>query len=318
MIRAWEAGEGGGREIAPDEAVRLARAGGTGAIWIDLDCEEPAAARAVIEPLGIHPLALEDMVTQVNRPKVDDYGGYLYIAVHTARWEHDMPSLREIDILISERYLITYHDGATRPITAAHETLARRAELLGRGPAHLLHFILDLMVDNYLPIMDKIAGEIDELEEDVLHGGRRRVNARILRLKRGMAAMRRIIGPQRDTILALTRDEFRAIPAPLRPYLRDVFDRLARVSDLMESYREEVSGLLELTVAMTSTRLNEVIKVLTVFATIMLPLTVITSYYGMNFRFAEYEFKYATAYVLALLTACALGTWWLLRRNRWL
>lgn len=318
MIRAWLADERGGRELPPDEAVRLAATPGPGAIWIDLDCEEEGAARALLEPLHVHPLALEDMVKQVNRPKVDDYRDYLYIAVHSARWEDARATLREIDALISERFLITYHDGESRSITAAHETLARRPELLARGPAYLLHFVLDLMVDNYMPIMDRIAEEIDAIEEDVLHGGRRRVDARILRLKRGMAALRRIVGPQRDTILALTRDEFRAIPPALRPYLRDVYDRLARVGDLMDSYREEVAGLLELHVAMVSARLNEVIKVLTVIATIMLPLTVVTSYYGMNFKFAEYEWRYSTLYIVGLLAATALVTWWLLRRNRWL
>jgi len=317
VIRAWHADGGMAREVPPEEAVRLALSG-PGAVWIDLDCVEPEVALELLRPLQFHPLALEDTVTQINRPKVDDYGEYLYLAVHTARWDDDQPTLREIDMLIGRRVLVSYHDGASRATTAMHEVLPRRPELLSRGPAQLVHLMLDVLVDNYFPIMERIAAEIDALEEEIFRLAARGVHERILRLKRGMSAVRRIIGPQRDTILALTRDEFGAIPAEMRPYLRDVYDRLARVGDLLESFRDESAMLLELQVAMTSNRLNEVIKTLTVIATIMFPLSVVTSYYGMNFEFIEYRWKYGGAYIMGLLAATAGATWWYLRRNRWL
>jgi magnesium transporter len=139
-----------------------------------------------------------------------------------------------------------------------------------------------------------------------------------MRMKRGMAALRRIVGPERDTMLALTRDEYRVIPPEIRPYLRDVYDRLARFNDLLDSFRDEVAGLLELHVSVVSNRLNQVIKVLTVIATLGLPLTVVTSYYGMNFEFAEYHWKYGELYVIGLLVALVGGTWWYLRRRRWI
>lgn len=317
MIRAWHADAAGAREVTPADAIRLAVAG-TGMAWVDTEAADESAVRALLGPLGIHPVAFDDMVAQINRPKVDDYGAYLYIAVHSARWEKgDRPTLREIDILIGERYLITFHEGATRSITAAHELLARRPELLSRGPATLLHFLLDCLVDHYLPITEEVAAEIDALEEALFGETQTGMNEGILRLKRGLSAMRRIVGPQRDTVLALTRDEFRAVPAEVRPYLRDVYDRLARVSDLLDSFRDEIATLLELHVAVTSNRLNNVIKVLTVIATIMMPLTVITSYYGMNFRLPEFAWEWGWLYALGLLAATALGTWWYLRRRQW-
>lgn len=317
MIRAWQADAGGAREVAPADAIRAAVAG-TCMVWVDIEEADEPEVQSLLAPLGVHPVAFEDMVTHINRPKVDDYGAYLYLAIHSARWEKgERPSLREIDMLIGERFLVTFHEGATRSVTAAHAILARRPELLARGPAILLHFLLDVLVDHYLPITEEIATEIDGLEEALFGGGETAMNEGILRLKRGLSALRRIVGPQRDTMLALTRDEFRAVPAEVRPYLRDVYDRLARVSDLLDSFRDEIATLLELHVAVTSNRLNNVIKVLTVIATIMLPLTVITGYYGMNFRLPEFAWDWGWLYALGLLAATASGTWWYLRRRHW-
>jgi len=318
MIRAWRAETSGATAVDPAEAVQLASSGAA-MVWIDFDCEEQATLESLLAPLHIHPLAIEDMVQQINRPKVDNYGSYLYVVMHSARWEQDdKVTLREIDILVGERFIVTYHDGTTRSVASAHEVLPRRPEILAKGPAEMLHFLLDVLVDHYLPIMDQLADEIDQLEHLVFRAADREAHSRILRLKRGMAALRRVVGPERDTVLALTRDEFRPIPAEVRPYLRDVFDRLARVNDLLDSFRDEVAGLLELHVSVVSNRLNQVIKVLTVIATLGLPLTVVTSYYGMNFHFAAYDWKYGELYVLGLLVALVGVTWWILKRRRWL
>jgi magnesium transporter len=317
MIRAWHADAAGAHEVAPAEAVRLVLAGSC-SVWLDLEAVGEPEARALLAPLGIHPVAVDDMVAHINRPKVDDYGDYLYVAVHSARWESgDRPALREIDLLVGKRFLVTFHEGSTRSVAAAHAVLARRPELLSRGPAYLLHFLLDVLVDHYLPITDQIAAQVDEIEEQMFGEHDAPMNEGILKLKRGLSALRRIVGPQRDTILALTRDEFRPVPAEVRPYLRDVYDRLARVSDLLDSFRDEVATLLELHVAVTSNRLNQVIKVLTVIATIMLPLTVITSYYGMNFHLPEFAWRWGWLYALGLLTVTGFGTWWYLRRRHW-
>jgi magnesium transporter len=174
------------------------------------------------------------------------------------------------------------------------------------------------MADQYLPITDHVTEAIDQLEEGVFDDHHPPEHVQIMRLKRGLSALRRIIGPQRDTLLALTRDEFRPIPPDIRPYLRDVYDRLARVSDLLDSFRDEIGTLLELHVTLASHRLNEVIKRLTVIATVGLPLTVVTSYYGMNFEFPEYRTRHPHLFILSLIVASAVGTLWLLKRKRWL
>lgn len=323
MIRCWHAEGTQVRPVPVEEGVRLALSG-PGAVWLDMDAEPGAAVGAALAPLGIHPLAIEDMVVDVNRPKVDSYGGYVYVVVHSARWDEDRPELREIDLLVGERFLVTHHEGTTRSVLTAHEVLPRRPELLARGPAPLMHFLLDVMVDHWLPIMDQINDEVDELEESLFDAPDATLHRRILRLKRGMSALRRIVGPQRDTVLALTRDEFVPIPAEMRPYLRDVYDRLARVSDLLDSFREETASLLELHASQVSNQLNAVIKRLTVIATVGLPLTIVTSYYGMNVGpdriFPEFRWVHAHPIVVvwALGLVLTAGTWWYLRRRRWM
>jgi magnesium transporter len=318
VIRAWVANDAGSRMVTLEEAHRVVLEGG-GNVWIDFEGEDEPTVRDALAPCGIHPLVIEDLVLQVNRPKLDDYLDYAYIVVHSARWDDPLqrPSLREVDIVVGGTWIVTYHDGATRSVAAAAEMLSRRPALLARGPAQLMHFLLDVLVDHYLPLVDRLAEEVDRLEEEVFRHGSRAMLARILRVKRATSALRRIVGPQRDTLLALTRDELRTIPAELRPYLRDVYDRLARVADMLDSFRDEIASVLELHLSAVSNRTNEVIRRLTVIATIGLPLTVVTSYYGMNFRLPEYEWAHSEWYALGLMVTTALATWFYLRFRRW-
>lgn len=317
MIRAWIADAEGARKAAPGEALEAALEG-TANAWVDFESEDESSIRAVLGLLDIHPLVIDDIAVDLNRPKVDDFGSYLYVAAHSARWDDDRPIMREIDMVLGGRFLITSHDETTRSVAAAQEIIERRPTLLQRHPAVLLHYILDDMVSNYLPIVDHIADELDELEEQVLQeGGPTTVQHKIMHLKRGLSALRRIVGPQRDIILTLTRDEFHTIPADLRPYLRDVYDRLARVTDMLDSFRDLTGSLLELHVSMVSNRLNVIIKRLTVLATVGLPLTIITSYYGMNFALSEYHWAHPELYVLGLMVASGLVTWAILKWTRW-
>jgi magnesium transporter len=318
VIRVWIADDAGARTATLEEGHR-AVAGGPGNVWFDFQDEDEATVRGALEPCGVHPLVVEDLVLQVNRPKLDDYGEYVYIVVHSARWDHDdtRPSLREVDLVVGPNWIVTYHDGMTRSVMAAAEVLPKRPALLAKNPAVLMHYLLDVLVDHYMPLVDRLADEVDELEEQVFEDSTQAMHARILRIKRGIGGLRRIVGPQRDTLLALTRDELKPIPAELRPYLRDVYDRIARVADMLDSFRDESASVLELYLTAVSNRTNEVIRRLTVIATIGLPLTVVTSYYGMNFRFPEYEWSWGEWYAVGLMVATGLATWWFLRSRKW-
>lgn len=318
MITVWIAGPAGARMGTLEEAHAVVREGGAN-VWLDFESEDEATVRDAVAPWGVHPLVVEDLVMQINRPKLDDYGDYLYVAVHSALWEKadERPTLLEVDIVVGKNWLVTYHDEPTPAITAAVALLPKRPAVLAKSPAQLMHFILDVLVDHYLPLMDRLADEVDVLEEEVIADTSQSMHSRILRIKRGISGLRRIVGPQRDTVLSLTRDELRTIPAELRPYLRDVYDRLARVSDLLDSFRDESASVLELHLSALSNRMNEVIKRLTVIATVGLPLTVVTSYYGMNFELPEYKWPHSEWYALGLMLATAFATWLFLRSRKW-
>jgi magnesium transporter len=289
-------------------------------VWIDLQNTGAAGFDQLAPALQFHPLAIEDCVVDINHPKVDDYRDYLYIALHSARWDDASrePVLKEIDVLIGKNYLVTYHEEETRGIERAREALGRRGDLLSRGPDHLLYYILDVMVDNYLPIIELIHSRIDNLEERVLHRPGKRLLADVLRLKRGVASIRRVVGPQRDTILALTRDEFSGIRPAIRPYLRDVYDRLVRVGDLLDSFRDELATVLDIYVSQVSNQLNEVMKVLTLITVIIVPVTLVASIYGMNVRYPGSDTEWGFWVSLAVMALTALGMVVFFRSRRWL
>ena len=289
-------------------------------IWIDLENTGAAGFDALTPSLVFHPMAVEDCVMDVNFPRVDDYEQYIYMAVHSARWEEGehAPMIRELDILLGRDFLVTYHEEPTRGVTRAHELVSRRGQILSKGPDHLLYLILDVMVDNYMPILERVDSEIDRLEEKVLHAPSRELLAEILSFKRGIAALRRIVGPQRDTILTLTRDEYDLIRPEMRPYLRDVFDRLARISDLLDSFRDELATMLDIYVSQVSNQLNEVMKVLTAITVIIVPVTLVASIYGMNVLFPGFNTQGGFHVALGIMVATALGMWWYFRSRRWL
>ena len=289
-------------------------------IWIDLENTGTAGFDALGPALVFHPMAVEDCVMDVNFPRVDDYEKYIYMAVHSARWDADEvgPVIKELDILLGRQFIVTYHEEPTRGVTKARELVRRRGQILSKGPDHLLYLILDVMVDNYMPILERVQGEVDQLEEKILRAPSQKVLAEILRFKRGIGSLRRIVGPQRDTILTLTRDEYDLIRPEMRPYLRDVFDRLARISDLLDSFRDELATMLDIYVSQVSNQLNEVMKVLTAITVIIVPVTLVASIYGMNVMFPGFNTAEGFYGAVAIMVATALGMIWYFRSRRWL
>ncbi len=292
--------------------------------WLDIGEQTPEKHKFLIDVLRIHPLVVEDIWCERSLPKVEDFDGYMYVLVHgTARGA--VPSdidLIELDILLGSNFVITHHE-KSRSVSAVQEELRRSSRTLKKGPAWVMHSLLDHLVDHYMPLLDQMDEEIADLEDKVLaHAGtpkEKGLMARVLTFKRALMKLRRISSHQRDILLRLSRREFDKIPDDAMPFYRDVYDHFARVTDLADGYRELVAGVMEAYLSVQSNRMNEIMKRLTIMSTIMMPLTFIAGVYGMNFQFMpELGWKLGYPAAIGLMIAVTVGVVTYFKAKRWL
>jgi magnesium transporter len=254
--------------------------------WLDLTAPSHDDLAKLHEVFGFHPLALEDTEHFGERPKLDNYVDYIFLVFYGA-WRHrdgDPEPLREVHMFISGQYLITVHRDPFPPLEW------QRDELDGRvlhSEQFLLYRILDALTDSFFPLLAEMDDEIDKLEAAVLVSPTDEQLQRLFSLKRELVSMRKVVTPQRD-LFARSVDQIAQLPGLVldeRDYFRDVYDHLIRISDLIDSYRDLLSGATDLYLSTVSNRQNDVMKQLTVIATIFLPLSFITGFFGQNFGF---------------------------------
>jgi magnesium transporter len=291
-------------------------------VWADLSLPTPEETRVLSDVFHFHELAIEDAVAEIHHPKIESYGDYLYVVLHGIDFkarEHRFATL-DVDFFLGLNYLVTVHPGVSRSIGKINELCARNERLLGEGPAALMHRIIDAMVDNYRPEVEKLQDRLDQLEKDVFAAGHRNLVRRILDFKRDVASLRRVVHPQRDVVGRLARREFSFISEPLAYRYRDVYDHLVRLSEEAIFLQDRITSLLEAHLSAVSNQLNGIMKVLTVIATVFMPLTFITGLYGMNvtlphFGLGEDNFFWA---VVSLMLAISGGMLMIFRRRGWL
>jgi magnesium transporter len=274
------------RNIPPQEFSKLIR-DKRGLLWIDFTSETPEATRPILEEFGFHPLAIDDCLEETHAPKLDDWSDYLYIVLnymHLANkgeeWETEID---ELDIFLGPNYVITHHD---LPLSAIDDTLTacdRDPRNLQEGADHLLYKIIDNLVAEYMPIVEKIDEAIDHIEDEIFETPHSGTLERLFTLKRLLLSMRRILLPQREVLNKMARDDYKVIDRRDRIFFRDIYDHLVRLHDLNESLRDLVSGALDSYLSMTNNRMNEVMKTLTVITTLFMPITFVTGFFGMNF-----------------------------------
>ena len=289
-------------------------------VWIDAEGRSPEVEELLRE-LQIHPLTIEDIFETGTTPKVEDFGRYLYIRAHGVAVPAEGPyQLRkeELDIVIGPGWVFTHHGAGTSACSEVREELQR----LGRAldASRVAHLLLDRLVDDALPAMDAIDDAAEELEKaSVEPVPRRNLVAQVLALRSALHRFRRTAVHQREVLLRLARGEFAAIPKEQLPFLRDVYDHASRLADLADEARDLLGGVLEAHLSMVSNRLNEVTKVLTMTATVFLPISFIASVYGMNFENMpelHWRWGYPAVLVAMALTAGGLLLWF--RRRGWM
>jgi len=252
--------------------------------WVDLSSPTPEEGRLLSEVFHFHPLSVEDALGAVHHPKIEPYAGYLYLILHGINFKEEEHwfATHDVDFFLGRNYLVTIHDGHSRSIAKVKGICDQHDRALSEGPVALLHRIVDSMVENYRPEIESLESHMNALEDEAILGRRGDLVRDILGLKRDLAALRRVVIPQRDAVGRLARREFAMIGDEMAYRFRDVHDQLVRLSDEATLFQDRVTGILEAHLSAISNRLNTVMKVLTVMSTIFLPLTVLTSMWGMN------------------------------------
>ncbi len=294
-------------------------------IWIQVDDEVCAQAQEIlVDILKLHPLTVEDIWSSRSAPKVDDFEAYLFVLLHgVARAKGPKKvELVEVDIVIGKRFLIT-HDPANLVGDALRAELARSNRLLVKGIPWLAHAALDFAVDGFLPVIDELDGDLEQLQDDVLEKAGtpqgRGVLQRILQFKRTLQELRRVGIHQREILLKLSRGEYAELPAEVLPFYRDVYDHFLRISDITEGYRDLVTSSLDAYLSVQSNRMNEIMKTLTLMSTVMLPLTFIAGVYGMNFdHMPELHWLWGYPFALGLMVAVAIAIFAMFRHRGWI
>ncbi len=252
--------------------------------WLDLHNPGPDELVHLREIFDFHPLALEDTEDFGQRPKLDEYGDYVFLVFYGA-WrhrKHDRKPLREVHLFISGKFLVTIHRDPLPPLDHQREQLDGRVL---HSEQFLLYRVLDALVDSFFPLLEEMDDEIDTVESELITDPNERQLKRLFALKRELLAMRKVVTPQRD-LFASSVDRIADLPGLTldeRDYFRDIYDHLIRISDLIDSYRDLLSGATDLYLSTVSNRQNDVMKQLTVIATIFLPLGFITGFFGQNF-----------------------------------
>jgi magnesium transporter len=253
-------------------------------IWVDMQNPSEEEGRILKDVFHFHDLAVEDALSALQFPKVESYGDYLYLVLHRidfAAPEHCFQT-HDVDFFVGPNYLVSIHTGDSRSIEQISMICGRNSLALGEGTAALLHRIIDAMVDNYRPEIEELSERLDELEERVFDSSSANLAKDILNFKKDVSSLRRVVQPQRDVVGRLARREFPLIDEQIAYRFRDVHDHLVRIADESMFFQDRITSLLDANLAIVSNQLNSIMKILTVIATVFMPLTFITGLYGMN------------------------------------
>lgn len=295
--------------------------------WVHVQGRPTAGSlRQLGEAFRLHPLAVEDVLNTGQRPKIESFDHQLFIVLALPLMEDDVVTLHQVSFFMNGVFLVSFCEGGLDPF---HETV-KRLQGGGHNPRHrgvdfLLHGLLDRVIDQGFPVLENFGLLLEELEELILTGEDKEILGKIHLLKRELILLRRVLWPQREVINQLLRDDSELIRAETYPYLRDCYDHTIQVMDLIETYREMASSLLDIYWSSVNNRMNDIMRVLTVISTIFIPLTFIAGLYGMNFdrnasiwNMPELGWPLGYPLVLLIMVLVALGMLLFFRRKDWL
>lgn len=296
-------------------------------VWLDIDAKTSEnikkAQEILLDVFKFHYLTVEDCIETRNQPKVESFPNYLFFIVHGVKNETNSANFvtKELDGYLGKNFVVTFHNENFQSIDNVKRQIRAAPFACKRGAAYLLHQILDQLIDFYMPVVDDFDTAINSLEDRVfmMKRGSNLILEEIMDLRRSVARLKRISSRQLDVLYRFSHGEFQQIEENILPFYRDVHDHLLRISDLSESYRDLVSSLFDIHFSVTANKTNDVMKIMTMISTIMLPLSVIAGIYGMNFEnMPELKTRYGYFFTLGVMFLVAAGLLYYFWRKGWI
>ena len=289
--------------------------------WLDIEAPDDADYELLEHTFKFHPLTIEDIKHQEQRPKVDEYPDYNFTVIFQALWENDNVVFREHHLYVGSHYLITVHQEHSPALMEVHDRIAKSPSLTKGLPAFLTYLIIDGLVDSTFPALELLDDSVDSLEDDIIAKADSRLLDRIYHLKHSVVELRRLLGAQRDVFQALITHGIHLQQQDMTLYYRDVYDHIVRQYETVDSLRDLLTSAMDVYLSTVSNRLNQTTKALTVIASVFLPLSFLTGFYGMNFSYLTQvlESPYIAFAVGVGTMLIAIGIQlWLFRRRGWL
>jgi magnesium transporter len=308
--------------LTPERAAELRGSASSGEfVWIGLHEPEPGELEHLQELFGLHELAVEDAQQAHQRPKIEDYGDDVFVVLKTAHYheDHEEVHFGEIALFAGPGYVITVRHGPGSELVSARQRLESRPDLLGLGAASAIWAVLDKVVDDYIPVVDAIEDDIEEVEKDVFDDDIPAPTARIYNLKREVIEFHRAVWPLLSPLGTLEQGGYERIPEALVSFFRDVADHARRVDEQVTSQRELLTSVLEANLALVSVNQNEVVKKISAIAGVIAVPTFIASVYGMNFdHMPELHWRFGYPAAILLMGVCVVVLVSFFRRIDWL
>ena len=307
------------RRDLDDAAIGEALASGQGLLWVDLAAPGPDDGQFLESTFGFHHLAVEDCLsTRLHSPKVDDFGGHLFILVHGV--DHaveDVVQTTALALFLGKNFVVTSHAAQIYSIEAVRMMVEDDARPMRRGADFLAHAFVDALIDNILPTIDRMTDVAEEVQEEAIHKPQPQTLDTILRLNRSSLRVHRVMAPQREMLNRLARAEFPLISQQALIFYRDVYDHLVRIEDLNQTVRDESNNALSTYLSSVAIQQNETMKVLSAVASVFLPLTLLAGIYGMNFQnMPELASRWGYYAVLAFIVVTIIvSMWWFVSRG---
>ncbi len=322
MIRTlYRSGKGGFTVDVPTSHWRVALRDAEGLLWVDIENETEEKIDPLLRDIfHFHPLAIDDALRESHVPKIDNWGDYAYAVLHGITYDAKTIKLGvlELDVFLGRNYLVTYHKHPLTIVNRVWSSACTDQRRLERGSDFLLYDLLDLLSAEYMPVIDDIDDTIDQIEDEVFERPTQQTLNTIFAVKRVALQMRRIIGPQREVLNRLARDDYAMIDVKDRVYYRDVYDHLVRLADINESLRDLISGALDTYLSVTSNRINEVMKVLTIISALFLPLSFLSGFFGMNFTTIPFDSPWLLVLALGLMIGVPVAMLIIFKRRGWM